>query len=106
MTTRLYYEAHITVEASNDVAFETFAAKARAMGWRASKFDEDEVDDMNGNWFLSFRDPSLTVTKRFIKEQLVCLRCNGLIPIRWKIEDTVLDSKHGDTELALEGAQS
>jgi hypothetical protein len=102
MMTRLYYEAHITVAAATD--FARFADVSRHMGWRASKFDEDEVDDMSGYWFLSFRDPNLTVAKRHVHEELRFLREQGFKPVRWKIEDTVLDSKHGDSEALLTAA--
>ncbi len=100
-TTRLYYECHITIEASERINWDWFADMARSLGWRASKFDEDEVDDMSGNWFLSFRGPSLAVCKSHILEALSVVRHNELLVLRWKIEDTVLDSKYGDDEQDL-----
>jgi hypothetical protein len=98
---RLYYEAHITVEASDKVTWYWFSTVARSFGWRASKFDEDEVDDMSGSWFLSFRGKDLHIVKQEVSHQLAILRQNGLQVLRWKIEDTVMDSKHGDVEEQL-----
>jgi hypothetical protein len=100
---RLYYEAHVTVEAGSEGDDWTiFASGARSRGWRASKFDEDEVDDMSGKWFLSFRDPELSRTKYHVRRCVEALESSGRTVLRWKIEDTVLDSKHGDTLEALE----
>ena len=93
---RLYYEAHVTVEAGCPEQWDVFASMVRGQGWRASKFDEDEVDDMSGKWFTSYRETDMqrmiTEVARF-RDQM---RRSGLLVLRWKIEDTVLDSKHGD----------
>jgi hypothetical protein len=99
--TRLYFEAHITVEASPVHHWDSFAARARLEEWRASKFDEDEVDDMSGQWFLSARSPRLETIKASMLRMLGLLRDAGLTVLRFKIEDTVLDSKYGDTEQSL-----
>lgn len=92
---RLYYEAHVTVEEGPD--WELFAHSARATDWRASKFDEDEVDDMSGKWFLSCRGEDLDQVRGWVRSMIADLEESGLTVLRWKIEDTVLDSKHGDT---------
>lgn len=94
---RLYYEAHVTVEAretEND--WMTFKMIASNCGWRASKFSEDEVDDYHGKWFLSWRGEELEDTTRAVRAMVSALLGGGYIVIRWKVEDTLLDSKHGD----------
>lgn len=95
MRARLYYEAHITVEDSG-VDWPSFASAARRKGWRASRFSEDEVDDMSGKLFLSMRDQGLLHVTSCIDEEIRALEDAGLKVLRWKIEDTVADSKHGD----------
>jgi hypothetical protein len=96
-TARLYYEAHITVEESTEVPFEDFAGMVRDSGWKASRFSEDEVDDYNGKWFMSYRGEDLEATMGAVKAGVLSLGILGHTILRWKIEDTLLDSKHGDT---------
>jgi len=99
---RLYYEAHITTERPRpDQKWEDFSRAAGALGWRASRFDVDEVDHYDGAWFMSYRAPQLRVMKDSVLTMLDVLRELGFNPIRWKIEDTVLDSKNGDKEEEL-----
>lgn len=95
---RLYYEAHVTVKGKNvDKDWAKFNAVAEHNGFRASRFDVDEVDHYDGAWFLSYRTKRFDEMKDAIRSCLGWLRLNGYEVIRWKIEDTVLDSKHGDT---------
>lgn len=96
--TRLYYEAHITVQPGTD--FETFIKWAEERDWKASKFDVDMVDDATDMWFLSARSES----KAFILGSTIgavqALNAGSIVPypiLRWKIEETVWDSKYGDT---------
>ena len=94
--TGLYYEAHITVEAGLDCYWTDFTNLFPGT-FKCSKFDEDQVDDYNGKWFMSARDTdldSIILTIRMAVERLEHL---GFSVLRWKIEDTVLDSKYGDT---------
>ena len=96
MKARLYYEAHITVEAHTDPAeFETFK---RALGpdFKVSRFDEDEVDGYDGKWFASARDEYLEVIEELVAEGIIRLRAAGFVVLRAKIEDTLLDTKYGD----------
>lgn len=102
MQSARYYEAHITVQAAEEVQWDHFAATARKYGWKASKFDEDEVDDMSGMWFLSARHPSYEFIASDIVDQIHLLNLTGFIVLRYKIEDTLLDSKLGDTLEGLE----
>lgn len=96
---RLYFELHVTVdsEGSSEVDFEAFKRMMTLIGWKASRFDQDDVDDYHGKWFASQR----CTTDASIREELsavlfVCSTCYWPV-LRWKAEDTLLDSKHGDT---------
>lgn len=91
---KLYYEAHITCDSGND--FDEFTTIAKYNGWRSSRFDEDNVDFYNGKWFLSYRETDLKTMKSSIKLIINELKQAGYSVIRWKIEDTLFDSKYGD----------
>ncbi len=90
---RLYYEAHITVDAGDD--WQHFIETVPS-SYRCSKFDEDQVDNYHGKWFCSARGTALEDFKGDLSETINTLTENGYNVIRWKIEDTLLDSKHGD----------
>lgn len=92
---RLYYEAHITVEATE--SFDQFLHWSRNHGWKASRFDQDEVDAYHGMWFMSQRSKVLSKIVDDTRATVAKLEASGLKIIRWKVEDTILDSKHGDT---------
>jgi|SRR6185369_3326168 len=97
-TTRLYYEAHITFEPakSEGYTYENFASGMRALGWRASKFEHDDVDGIAGKWFVSARDKSYSRLKGRVVGMVNGLSYCGKV-MRYKIEETMLDSKEGDT---------
>ncbi len=99
--TRLYYEAHITVKPNLEIIplhdWHTFREWAEAHDFRASRFDVDEVDHYDGAWFLSNRSTNLEEMKDRINYAVnILTQCNYKV-LRWKIEDTLLDSKYGDT---------
>lgn len=96
MKARLYFEAHITVDAKEDPS-EFYAMKS-ALGdrFKVSRFDEDDVDGYDGKWFASARGEDLPETEAAVAAAVVCLQHNGFTVIRAKIEDTLLDTKHGD----------
>lgn len=97
---RLYYEAHITVDSDKPIqqgkVFSDFS-EMTSKDFKTSMFDEDNVDDYNGKWFASARSTNLDLMKLKIKNQVDFYNKNNYPVIRWKIEDTVLDSKYGDT---------
>ncbi len=95
---RLYYEIHITVKAKEEEFWQGFRDLANRTDWRASKFDVDDVDAMHGQWFLSAREHMLGAAKNRTANTLANLRILNFEVLRWKIEDTILDSKHGDNE--------
>jgi hypothetical protein len=98
MKPRLYLEMHITIESTRcPITFEELREWA-GEEWKVSKFDEDDVDGFTGKWFMSARDECcLAGAQREMRRALTELRHFGITVLRYKIEDTLLDSKHGDT---------
>lgn len=96
---RLYLEAHITVEAQDLSQWEAF--KQAVPGFKVSRFDEDEVDGYDGKWFASARGTQRFALGKDILAALSRLEHAGFKALRWKVEDTLVDSKYGDTEDAL-----
>lgn len=97
METRLYYEAHITVApyTQGSVLDASMQAACKKYGMRVSTFlmfhSEAQPDA-----FTSIRDKNLDSIKARMSGAVKFLRMNGHTVKRFKIEDTVLDSKHGD----------
>lgn len=94
------YEAHITVEPGCDtveLTYEDFVARSDELGWKASKFEHDDVDGIAGKWFVSLRSNSRARIVLETQGMVHGLECSGFSVLRWKIEQTVADSKLGDT---------
>jgi hypothetical protein len=65
-------------------------------GWKASMFEEDEVDNIAGKWFASFRHENSDTIIAEVKGMVAGLgEVAGLKVERWKIEWTLFDSKLG-----------
>lgn len=95
-----YFEAHLTVEQADQAdmfmpTFMDFAIRSKEIGWKASRFDHDDVDGAVGKWFLSFRADYRSDIINETKGMIHSLECSGLTVLRWKIEQTVADSKLG-----------
>lgn len=93
-----YHEAHITIQPSSNADWENFVNISKELGWKASRFEEDHVDDANGLWFLSFRTEA-NERQEMIDEVIGMVHGlqfqEDLKCVRWKIEQTVADSKLG-----------
>jgi hypothetical protein len=94
---RLYFEAHITVDRPETNDWNLFKWIGLKYDWKCSKFDQDDVDGYHNKWFMSARDTDLETLKVRVKNTTLLLINGEFNVIRWKIEDTVLDSKYGDT---------
>ncbi len=94
-TARHYYELHITLDAKDN--FDNFLNFCNKIEWRGSRFSEDEVDHYHGKWFASARCHRESSIKIWLKEAINAFQEAGYNVIRWKAEDTLLDSKYGDT---------
>lgn len=91
------YEAHITVEPATgegDVSFERFAEVVQQGGqWRASKFEHDDVDGMAGKWFMSYASDDRNNIFQVTQDTVAGLKDAGATVLRWKIEETLFDTK-------------
>ena len=96
---RLYCEIHLTVEpmVAESFSYEDFAEAASEDGhWKASKFEHDDVDNIEGKWFLTARADTQAEAMALLLAKVEELREHEFVVLRAKIEDTVFDTKHGD----------
>lgn len=92
-----YFELHITAMEGDD--FEHFRNMCNdwvGIEWRASRFQEDDVDGMSGKWFCSARVQDLEEVMPALRKMRNLLLSNGYLPIRAKAEDTLFDTRCGD----------
>jgi cellobiose phosphorylase len=102
---QFYYEVHLTVDPKDtETSYEMFAWTAADSGWKASKFEHDDVDNTVGKWFMSNRyevsSEMLPSAQIYLIQQEIIgwvhgLSCNDMVVERWKIEQTLADSKLG-----------
>ena len=90
------YEAHITVEAREGL-WGNFQEMGRLNDFKTSRFDIDEVDNMDGKWFMTAGQDNLDDLKLAVKAMLMGLSFMNYSIVRFKIEETLLDSKDGAT---------
>lgn len=98
-----YYEAHLTVTPKSgqrwvgpvDMSYMDFADRSAEVGWKASMFEHDDVDDVAGKWFLSARNTDADAIINEVKGMVHGLTCSDYTVERWKIEWTLYDSKLG-----------
>lgn len=104
--TRLYFEAHITVDPKpttemyrnkNLADYGVFCTAAEVLGWKCSKFDHDDVDGIAGMWFMSAKSERWDVIQVDVLNTVETLEAAGWTVTRAKIENAVWDTKYGDT---------
>lgn len=91
------YEAHITCEPSDEYTYEEFVAAAKVWGWKASRFDHDDVDGIAGKWFCSYGSDDRDKIIAELQGLVHGMEAAGTPVIRAKLEETLFDTKHGDT---------
>lgn len=91
-TSTRYYEAHITVQPSGNIEYDEFVSHLVGEDWKCS----DDVDHIEGMWFMSARHQSLSALAAMVDTTVLCLQEAGLTVLRHKIEDCVRDTKLGD----------
>jgi hypothetical protein len=90
------YESHITVSPKEiEISYSQFSNRSSELGWKTSKFEHDDVDGIAGKWFLSYRSKSRETIITETAGMVHGLICSGFEVLRWKIEQTVADSKLG-----------
>ena len=94
---RLYYEAHITIEPQVGATFaDRLGDAAGEKGWRMSTFAMFKPGQPQPDAFISYRDKSLRSIVEAVQDMVRTLERRGFTVLRWKIEDTLFDSKRGD----------
>ena len=98
LRSRLYYECHITIEPVFDVRLRNFQSICGSFGFRAAdllmkKRDEDTAERSQNDTFATGRDNAYEHLLTRMIGLVAALRTNGYQVWRYKIEDTLLDSK-------------
>lgn len=91
---RLYYEAHITIEPLTVEDTHWVDDLCLTFEFRRSTFEMHKEKVPNA--FISARDPSFRSMVERVTEMVTQLQEGGLRVLRYKIEDTLLDSNRGD----------
>lgn len=95
---RLYYEAHITCDPVFGTRRVLMEMVMRPMGFRVAKLlmrkrEGDAETPHEDDSFCTGRSTDLEILTSRTKEAIVALRKHGFVVRRYKIEDTLLDSK-------------
>lgn len=88
------YEAHITVEPTDEHTFEQFAQDCKEICWNASMFEHDDVDGIAGKWFMSYASDDRSDMVNAVRSTVEALE-QSVTVLRWKVEKTLYDSKEG-----------
>lgn len=92
------HEMHITVEPDTSiVTYNEFVERSKELDWKASMFDHDDVDGIQGKWFLTNHAASYDAALNELKGMVHGLSCSGFEVTRAKVEHIVFDTKRGDT---------
>lgn len=92
---RLYFEAHINFASLGDEKRSVVDSLCALRPlWRQATFEMHRDREPTG--FVTGRSPSLSAITEEVRIMLVALSALGVEVLRWKIEDTLLDSRHGD----------
>lgn len=97
---RLYYEAHVTIPPLDNRQTGEVDTLCSQLGWRRSTFVLHK-DGIVPNAFVSMRHESRHAILQATASMVQRLRGLGYTVLRWKIEDTLLDSNKGDTLLPV-----
>ena len=110
MISRLYYEAHVTIEPLTDETRPVVENLCSRLGFKIAEFlmqraapGQEDVPANDPNSFTSARDVSSQKIGQRVRALVLCLRAMGVEVRRYKIEDTMLDTKHEDDLLDVLG---
>lgn len=95
-TTRLYYECHITLEPVYGIRLTILEHLVAKRDLSVSTFLMVKPGQQNPDAFVSLRDKSYANVLRRMCDACIALEAEGFVIKRAKIEDTLLDTKHGD----------
>ena len=105
VTAKLYFEAHVTIEPIFDEKLVSASEIARKHGFKIAnllmkKREEDTETRSKYDTFMTSHGMSLTFMKIRVKSLIQDLQAHDFKVWRYKIEDTVMDSRTND-ELGL-----
>lgn len=95
-TSLLYYEAHITIDPVPEDQREHVQMAADPVKFRLAKLLMDKGVPSRLDTFLTGHGTDLADIKRRTRELVESLQVMGYTVRRYKIEDTILDSRHSD----------
>lgn len=101
-TARLYYEAHITIDPVPEADRAALQALLTPHGFKLAKLLMQKGEPSNIDTFCTAHGTDLGDIKRRTLRAIEVLEENDHTPRRWKIEDTLFDSRHGDSTYLLE----
>lgn len=96
MRSRLYYEAHITIDPVPESEREEVEAIAAQFDFRLAKLLMDKGQPNSKDAFMTVRSGDLDEIKGLVRRCVSRLSVCGYRVRRWKIEDTLFDSRAGD----------
>jgi len=99
MKARYYFEAHITVEPEIHTRTLQFRKICEFSGWHVSSFlmfNEKVANDKKPKMFCSWRGTEYAVAVQAVIDMVGLLRNRNFNVLRYKIEDTLIDSKIED----------
>jgi hypothetical protein len=105
-TAILYYEAHVTIEPVFDKLLDKADKLAREYKFRIAdllmqKRAEDTPTRSKHDTFMTGRHASYKVLESRMRNLIETLQADGFTVWRYKIEATVIDSKHVDALAVL-----
>jgi len=109
-TSKLYYEAHVTIDPVFDERREHASAIAMTYGFRLAKLimrkqEATAEQPAKDDTFMTGHGVELSMITRRLVKLVEHLKERGFVVRRYKIEDTIMDSRQAD-ELGLLGNPS
>lgn len=98
MDSKLYYEVHVTV---NKMPKDTLLRLCSINNYKASELKFDDVDGLPGSWICTYRGKNQDKVMISMLDFIQMIISNGGSVVRYKIEDTILDSKLNDSLFPL-----
>lgn len=103
MHAKLYFEAHITIDPVPEEGRDAVQALGMPWGFRLAKLLMQKGEPSNIDTFMTAHGRDLDDMRRRVTGMVIDLQRTGYTVRRYKVEDTIFDSRTHD-ELRLLGA--